>query len=138
MTEPRSDELPEPIRAAFTNRAFVSFREAAGLLEIHVKTLRRHCEAGDVVWHQRGLGIKIPRRVFTLADMAETFNRLRRSGPCHDNVVYLNSSATSARRSGSTISSLPVGAGRGRPVNVTKRKRKPSSKKSGAMRRPYR
>jgi hypothetical protein len=128
-----NDAIPARILAAFAERSFVPFNEAALLFEVNPKTLRAEIDAGRVVCHHKGLGLKSPRRVFTLADFAESLHRLKeRQCPDNNNVVPLSPSVDRARRSGILNSNSTTMIIAGRRVNVTRRKRKPSLTKSGA------
>jgi hypothetical protein len=62
-------ELPEVVRAAFAINPFQELRATARMLKMHPKTLRRHCDARNITWRQKGLGGKRPHRVFTLVDV---------------------------------------------------------------------
>jgi hypothetical protein len=97
----RFDEMPEAIVEAFRRKPLMPFLELAALLRVNRTTLRDHVNAGDLPWRQKGLGTKAPRRVFTLADVAELFRNLRRKSErgqdkCQDQNDRSQSSASGA------------------------------------------
>ena len=71
-------EIPELLKRAFAERVSVPFKEAAGLLGIDQKTLRGHVRAGNIRFITIGLGMTKLRREFTLNDILEFLERMRR------------------------------------------------------------
>lgn len=69
--------MPQALREAFSGRTYLPTPELAAVLEMDVTTLRRHADAGDINWHQKGLGAKRPRRVFTLDDAVGFLQKMR-------------------------------------------------------------
>jgi hypothetical protein len=64
------EDLPEPVRVSFANCSLLSLRKTAALLNMDRKTLRRMLDRGDITARQKGYGLKKPRIVFTIADVA--------------------------------------------------------------------
>jgi hypothetical protein len=80
-----TEELPEVVRLAFESRPHISMGDLAKVLKMNMKTLRTHINAGDIDWHQKGLGSKRPHRVFTLSDAVEFYKCIvRRRGEVCD------------------------------------------------------
>jgi hypothetical protein len=99
--------VPQRVRDAFAGRTYLSTPEVARLLEMNVVTLREHADAGDIVWRQKGLGAKRPRRVFTLSDVIGFLSKMSRGRPWEDEGPS-ESSLNRGRRSGGTTSSWTV------------------------------
>jgi hypothetical protein len=57
------------IEAAFAGRTTIGAPAAARLLDMDIKTLRRHVEAGNLVGRFKGLGRARHHRVFCRADL---------------------------------------------------------------------
>src|ERR1700680_774265 len=71
-------EIPELLKRAFAERVSLPFKEAADLLGIDEKTLRGHVRAGNIRFITIGLGMTKLRREFTLNDILEFLERMRR------------------------------------------------------------
>jgi hypothetical protein len=71
-------EIPEPLKHAFAHRVSLSSKETAHLLGIDEKTLRGHIKAGNIRFVVVGLGKAKLRREFTLSDVLEFLERMRR------------------------------------------------------------
>lgn len=73
--------LPRSDRPALANIAppLLSMAEAAKLLGICVKTLRRHVQAGEISYIAIGRGTKRPWRKFAVEDIEEFKARHRRT-----------------------------------------------------------
>lgn len=63
------DHVPAPIAVAFAGRAVLSVKEVCDLLRMDVKTLRKHCIAGNIRFILKGIGEQRPRREFMLSDV---------------------------------------------------------------------
>ena len=120
MTHP-CPALPEPILAAFAGRTTLGIPELAPLLDMDVKTLRRHIEAGELVGRLKGTGRRRHHGRFCLADIERFWNR-----DCVGESAC-QSIGTRTRHSGNSISRSMVIAFPDRPkfpgakVNVTRR-----------------
>src|SRR4051812_40520013 len=71
-------DLDEVIAAAFRGRLTIGSREAARLLAIDPKLLRRHASQGNIVFIEVGFGIERVRREFTAADIRQFILERRR------------------------------------------------------------
>jgi hypothetical protein len=70
--------IPKVIERAFESRVSLSLKETARLLGMDAKTLRGHATAGNIRFVSKGLGTAKLRREFTLADVLEFLERMRR------------------------------------------------------------
>lgn len=70
--------VPEPILAIFATRPSLPLPEAAKLLGMDAKTLRRHAEAGNISYISVGLGATHLRREFRLVDIEGFYDRIER------------------------------------------------------------
>ena len=147
----RFDEMPEAIVEAFRRKPLMPFLELAALLRVNRTTLRDHVNAGDLPWRQKGLGTKAPRRVFTLADVAELFRNLRRKSEtgqvrCQDHqsaetgaailpFAARTSSAAAPPTSGISDSSSAASGVAARATPKTSARRKSSPQKSKPKRK---
>jgi excisionase family DNA binding protein len=89
MTEQGIDEhLLRTLQEGFAGRPTVQFAEAAKLLNLNEKTLRRHVRRGSIAFRQTGLGKVRVRREFALRDLVQFYARaLRRLGPTAEGPV---------------------------------------------------
>jgi hypothetical protein len=71
-------ELPEAVRRAFAGKAWINIDKLAEALETDRWTLAEHIAAGDLPYHQIGVGKKRPRRRFTPGDVAEFLAKQKR------------------------------------------------------------
>src|SRR5262249_7167803 len=71
-------EIPDLLRRAFADRVTLPLRDTARLLGIDQKTLRAHVKAGNIRFVVIGLGMTKLRREFTLSDILEFLERMRR------------------------------------------------------------
>ena len=76
------DDVPVAIREAFEASPLLGMPQISKLLPMDWETLRAHVAAGNLVGRVKGFGIKKPRRVFTLADIARFLARLMEPTPC--------------------------------------------------------
>ncbi len=113
-----ADAVPPTIEAAFSVHAMLGTQQVARLLEMDVKTLRKHIGAGELVGRLKGLGRKRRHRVFTLSDVTRFLNRPDEDASCRSIV-------TKTARTGNSTSRSTVIAFPDRPnspvVNVTRR-----------------
>ena len=70
--------VPELLERAFAERVSLTFKETARLLGIDQKTLRGHVRAGNIRFITIGLGMTKLRREFTLNDILEFVEQMRR------------------------------------------------------------
>ena len=131
MSSPTDDfaDIPEPIRRAFADRAYLSTPTVARLLGIGVGTLRRHQQAGHIRSQQKGLGQVRPRRDLTFLDVVQ-FIRARSEGrlQCADDCQKFFD-ARDRRIGNATLRSTVIDfkrASTGLGPNVTRRQRKRS------------
>ncbi|MBR0777291.1 hypothetical protein JQ625_20865 [Bradyrhizobium diazoefficiens] len=96
------DHLREILRQGFGNRPTVRFAEAAKMLNLDTKSLRRLVEAGHVPFRVTGNGLRRIRREFTVSDL-ENFYAGAATRTAH---------ATGVRRAGN-VRVRPRGAGNG-------------------------
>jgi hypothetical protein len=73
--------IPAPIAAYFAEHTTAGMPVMAALLEMDVKTLRRHVVAGELVGRIKGVGRVHPRRVFTLDDTIRFLTRPPQKAP---------------------------------------------------------
>jgi hypothetical protein len=71
-------KVPELLERAFAKRLSLPVKETARLLGIDQKTLRGHVKAGNIRFITIGLGMTKLRREFTLIDILEFLERMRR------------------------------------------------------------
>jgi hypothetical protein len=71
-------EIPDLLRQAFADRVSLPLGDTARLLRIDQKTLRGHVKAGNIRFVVVGLGVTKLRREFTLSDILEFLERMRR------------------------------------------------------------
>ncbi len=114
------DDVPETIRQAFAGHPYLSTPKVARALEIDGGTLRKHTAAGDITCHYKGLGIRRPRRVYTLADVAG-FLRKMRSEQCASGNVQVQNANRDRRSIGATSSSTVVALTRARTAPIKRR-----------------
>jgi hypothetical protein len=121
--------VPAPIARYFDEHSTAGMPEMARLLEMDVKTLRKHVVAQELVGRFKGVGRIYRRRVFTLEDTLRFLNRPSAQEP------ECRSIAPKQAGSGTTISRSAVLAFPARPgvtMNVTRPKSKPSKKSKPA------
>jgi hypothetical protein len=70
--------IPKALEHAFANRVSLPLKETARLLGMDQKTLRWHAKAGNIRFVTKGLGTAKLHREFTLADVLEFLERMRR------------------------------------------------------------
>jgi hypothetical protein len=117
-------DIPPEVLKAFQGRAGISLPALAAALEWDIKTLRGHCEAGNLNWRQKGLGTTRHHRVITLADFREFWKRITIRG------VACPSTVLSGRHTGTSTSRSRVIAFPGRPSVGQSGKPKKSRKRS--------
>ncbi len=101
-------QVPQRVRDAFAGRTYLSTPEVARLLGMNVVTLREHADAGDIVWRQKGLGAKRPRRVFTLSDVVGFLSKMSRGRPWERGARSESSASRDHLSGGTTLSSTGV------------------------------
>lgn len=74
-TKPDVSNLPDVIRQAFYGRAALTLPEVAKVLEMDVKTLRKHVAAGDISFRIKGTGPSHVHRVFSILDVERFLSR---------------------------------------------------------------
>ena len=77
MNPKESSTIPDPVRMAFEAEPFLSTSALASALGWDIKTLRRHCDAGNLRWRQKGLGSKRLHRVITIEDFRAFWERIQ-------------------------------------------------------------
>lgn len=97
-------DIPSQILDAFQQRAFLGIPQLAPLLDMDIKTLRKHIAAGELVGRYKGTGTIQRTRVFTLADVVKF---LRRPSTTNSETAC-QSSGSKRRRSGNSISRSTV------------------------------
>jgi hypothetical protein len=70
--------LAKELLQGFAGRGSVGSVEAAKLLKMHEKTLRRHLVSGNLTFIDVGTGHERPRRRFTLSDLLAFYAGRRR------------------------------------------------------------
>jgi excisionase family DNA binding protein len=74
MTGVRAEEhLLRAVKDRFEGRLTLSFKEAAELLKLNEKTLRKHVRRGNIRFRQTGLGRSRVRREFALEDIVDFY-----------------------------------------------------------------
>lgn len=68
--EPVSN-LPENVRAAFSEHTLLSMPALASLLGIDIKTLKKHVERGDLPGRVKGFGASRKHWVFSIQDVSQ-------------------------------------------------------------------
>lgn len=71
-------DIPALLLVAFADRVSLPLPRTAELLGMDTKTLRGHVDAGNIRFVVKGLGAVRQRREFTLADILEFLERMRR------------------------------------------------------------
>jgi hypothetical protein len=72
------ENLLRELAEGFAGRGSVGPEEAAKLLKMTEKTLRRHLASGDLTFVDVGTGLERPRRRFTLTDLVHFYVGRRR------------------------------------------------------------
>jgi hypothetical protein len=62
-------EIPERIRNAFAGRTSLNMGELADALELNIKTIQKHMDAGNLAYLVSGIGTVRPRRKSTLSQV---------------------------------------------------------------------
>jgi len=76
-------EIPERIKLAFAGRTSLNMGELARALELNIKTIGRHMDAGNLGYIEAGVGSIRPRRKSTLAQVcAFLLKQSRQQSPC--------------------------------------------------------
>lgn len=70
--------VPPAIAAAFAERISLGMKETARLLGMNETTLRGHVENGNITYVSAGLGETNKRRSFTMSDVLDFLERMRR------------------------------------------------------------
>jgi len=117
------EDVPESIRTAFEGHPYLSAPKVAALLEMDIKTLRKHTDADDIRCRYKGIGVRRPHRVYTLADVAEFLRIMRmKRNPCVTGSDQ-HPSVTPSRHIGNTsFTSIPAATRgrRGRPIKLAR------------------
>ena len=119
------DAIPDVLKSAFADRLSLPPRETARLLGLSEKTLRSHAAVGNIRYLEMGLGGTRRRREFTLADIMEFLETMRRR--------ECPSTSRKTRRSTTTISNgAVVGFMARREKLIAERQRRSSAPKDSA------
>src|ERR1700745_942087 len=106
-------ELPEQGRLRFQDKTFLNMGQLAAALGANIKTVARHMDAGDLPYHEIGVGKVRPRRVCTLTDVAAFFRGQQRCKKPSENLmprIRPASIAQRVRRSGISASATKAGS----------------------------
>lgn len=75
-TKQQFDDVPNCIRQAFSTRPFVNLPELSEMLQMDVKTLRKHISGGSLTFRTKGTGLVHRHRIFSFQDVANFLERL--------------------------------------------------------------
>lgn len=118
------DEIPERVRKAFAGRTYLNQTELADALEMNIKTVARHMDAGDLKSTTIGMGKQRPRRRSTLSQVL-TFLLKQSRVACESQRAgkVTASSCPKARRSGIGAASTKVASLEDRRAQLAERAR---------------